>query len=92
MTMNNQTEEMGARPMAKALLKSLAFYQRSISPAFARRCRYLPTCSEYAKIAIEQFGVGKGVVMAGRRLMRCRPFGSSGFDPVPTAERGAELC
>ena len=75
-----------------ALLKALVFYQRSISPAFGRRCRYLPTCSEYAKTSIERFGVWRGAVMGGRRLLRCQPFGSSGFDPVPPADHGAQPC
>lgn len=77
---------------AGALLKTLALYQRLISPAFGRRCRYLPTCSEYARTAIERFGAWKGVGMAGGRLLRCQPFGSSGFDPVPGPKQGVEAC
>ena len=77
---------------ARAALKVLSVYQRSISPAFGRRCRYLPTCSEYARLAVERFGAARGAAMALRRLLRCRPFGASGFDPVPPARMGAESC
>lgn len=76
----------------RALLSMLAFYQRRISPLFGRRCRFLPTCSEYANTAIERFGVVKGIPLAGRRLLRCQPFGSEGFDPVPQADRGVKSC
>ena len=72
------------------MLGALKVYQQQVSPAFGRRCRYLPTCSVYARTAIERFGVGKGVFLTVRRLLRCQPFGSSGFDPVPAG--GVETC
>ena len=56
-------------------------YQRLISPAFRGHCRFTPSCSEYACQAIERHGM-KGVWLAARRLMRCHPLGSSGYDPV----------
>ena len=65
------------------MLGALKLYQEQISPYFGRRCRYFPTCSAYARTAIERFGVGKGIYLTARRLLRCQPFGSSGFDPVP---------
>ena len=46
-------------------------------------CRYIPTCSEYAAMAIEKYGAAKGGWLAAKRILRCHPFGSSGYDPVP---------
>jgi uncharacterized protein len=57
-------------------------YQRVISPALPRRCRYEPTCSRYAVEAIREYGVLRGVVLAGWRLLRCNPFSDGGYDPV----------
>ena len=57
-------------------------YQRFISPAFPRRCKYEPTCSLYAVQAIRRFGILRGLVLAGWRLLRCNPFSHGGFDPV----------
>ena len=90
--MNEQPEQALVGPADTALLRVLKLYQELISPAFGRRCRYLPTCSAYAKTAIERFGAWKGAILAGRRLLRCQPFGSSGFDPVPASKFGAEPC
>ena len=92
MTTSSEWQQGAPGWTARALLRTLAFYQRLISPAFGRRCRYLPTCSEYAKTAIERFGAWKGVSLAGGRLLRCQPFGSSGFDPVPRTKQGVEAC
>lgn len=69
--------------MKNALLKTLGFYQRKISPLFPPRCRYYPTCSQYAKDAIEIHGVFKGVILAIGRLMRCNILFPGGVDPVP---------
>jgi putative membrane protein insertion efficiency factor len=57
-------------------------YQRFISPALPRRCKYEPTCSLYAVQAIRRFGILRGLVLAGWRLLRCNPFSHGGFDPV----------
>jgi putative membrane protein insertion efficiency factor len=57
-------------------------YQRFISPAFPRRCKYEPTCSAYAVQAIRRFGILRGLVLATWRLLRCNPFSNGGFDPV----------
>ena len=59
----------------------IRLYQR-ISPAFPRRCKYEPTCSRYAAQAIREFGILRGLVLAGWRLLRCNPFSHGGYDPV----------
>ena len=66
----------------KAVLGPLRVYQRLISPAFGARCKYYPSCSEYAAQAIERFGILRGLVLAGWRLLRCNPWSHGGFDPV----------
>jgi putative membrane protein insertion efficiency factor len=68
---------------ARALaLAPVLLYQRVISPALPRRCRYEPTCSRYAVEAIREYGVLRGAVLAGWRLLRCNPFSDGGYDPV----------
>jgi uncharacterized protein len=67
----------------RLLLALIALYSRWLSPALPRRCRYEPTCSAYAAAAIRRFGVLRGGVLAGWRLLRCNPFSNGGFDPVP---------
>jgi putative membrane protein insertion efficiency factor len=57
-------------------------YQRLISPALPRRCKYEPTCSRYAVQAIRRYGILRGLLMAGWRLLRCNPWSLGGFDPV----------
>jgi putative membrane protein insertion efficiency factor len=57
-------------------------YQKVISPAFGDRCRYYPSCSEYAAQAITRFGILRGLVLAAWRLLRCNPWSKGGFDPV----------
>ena len=57
-------------------------YQTVISPALPRRCKYEPTCSMYAVQAIRRFGILRGLVLTGWRLLRCNPFSHGGFDPV----------
>ncbi|MGH9528535.1 MAG: membrane protein insertion efficiency factor YidD [Terriglobales bacterium] len=67
----------------KIALQLLRGYKAAISPWFGPACRYQPTCSEYAMKAIEVHGVVEGSLMAIGRVLRCNPFGSSGYDPVP---------
>ena len=79
------------------VLKLLWAYKWAISPALPPACRYVPTCSEYAMEAVERYGAGRGGWMAFTRLLRCHPFGRSGYDPVRTpgyisSEGDAEHC
>lgn len=69
----------GVRRLAVLPLK---LYQAVISPALGPRCRFYPSCSEYAVQAIGQFGILRGLVLATWRLLRCNPFTHGGFDPV----------
>ena len=69
--------------MKRVLLFLIRFYQRTISPHFPAVCRFTPTCSAYAAEAIGRFGALKGSWLALRRIIRCRPGGGHGYDPVP---------
>lgn len=68
---------------ARSVLTLIRGYQVMFSPLYSGSCRFVPSCSEYAAEAIQRFGVLRGSALAARRLMRCHPFGSHGFDPVP---------
>ncbi len=57
-------------------------YQRLLGPLFGERCKYYPSCSEYAAQAIGRFGILRGLILAGWRLLRCNPWSHGGFDPV----------
>jgi uncharacterized protein len=63
-------------------LAPIRLYQRVISPALPRRCKYHPTCSAYAVEAIRSYGILRGSVLAAWRLLRCNPFSHGGYDPV----------
>jgi putative membrane protein insertion efficiency factor len=67
------------------LLLPLRGYSRLISPALPARCRYYPTCSEYAETAIRRHGIVRGAGLAAWRLVRCNPFSKGGVDEVPPA-------
>ena len=69
--------------MKKACMAAIRFYQRAVSPLFPPRCRYIPTCSEYALEAVEKYGAVKGSWLAAKRILRCNPFHKGGYDPVP---------
>ena len=70
--------------MKRMLLALIRFYQKYISPMKrGGTCKYIPTCSEYARQAIEKHGALKGTVLAVWRLLRCNPFSEGGIDPVP---------
>jgi uncharacterized protein len=71
----------------RTLIRSLAVapirvYQRLVSPLLGPRCKYYPSCSEYAAQAITKFGILRGLVLAGWRVLRCNPWSHGGVDPV----------
>ena len=70
------------RVVGRIVEAPIIVYQRVISPAFPRRCKYEPTCSSYAVQALRQFGILRGLVLATWRILRCNPFSHGGFDPV----------
>lgn len=71
---------------ALVLLVFLQFYKIVLSPFFGGACKYHPSCSNYAREAIQVHGAARGTVLAIKRLARCRPFKPGGFDPVPSVE------
>lgn len=77
----------------RALMLLVRVYQLAISPLLANHCRFEPTCSRYALIAIERHGVFKGSWLAVRRISRCRPGVAGGWDPVPEkSSSGSDHC
>ena len=68
--------------MRRLVTAPIVVYQRAISPALPRRCKYEPTCSAYAVQAVREFGILRGLVLAAWRLLRCNPFSHGGYDPV----------
>lgn len=64
-------------------LRAIRLYQRTLSVALPPSCRFVPSCSQYGYEAIEKYGVLKGGLMAGWRILRCNPFTKGGYDPVP---------
>ena len=66
--------------MTRFALALLSFYKRRISPLLPRSCRFTPTCSEYARLAILEHGLARGVALATGRLLRCHPFHPGGVD------------
>ena len=71
--------------MKHLLLALIRFYRRRVSPLSPPRCRFIPTCSQYAQEAVEKYGAVKGSALAARRLSHCHPIYKGGkiFDPVP---------
>ena len=72
-----------SKAVAFILCLPIVFYQRCISPFTPASCRFTPTCSEYAKQALKKHGPVKGLALAVWRILRCNPWGGSGYDPVP---------
>ncbi|MCW5772451.1 MAG: membrane protein insertion efficiency factor YidD [Rhodospirillaceae bacterium] len=70
-------------PAAHLLRGLVRLYQFTLSPLLGRQCRFLPTCSHYALEALERHGAAKGGWLALRRFLRCHPFATAGYDPVP---------
>lgn len=71
-----------ARAARVLVTAPIVAYQRLLAPGLPRRCRYEPTCSHYAVRAIREYGILRGLVLAGWRLLRCNPWSPGGFDPV----------
>ncbi len=75
--------------LRKLLILPIRFYQLAISPYLGQnKCRYRPTCSNYALEAIEEWGALRGTWLAIKRICRCHPWGGHGFDPVPKKGEG----
>jgi len=72
-----------SRGLVGLMLLPIRFYQVAVSPLLGPSCRFTPTCSEYARQALIKHGPVKGLYLAVRRLLRCHPWGGSGYDPVP---------
>ena len=70
-------------PLTCALVLPIMFYQKCITPYTPPSCRFTPTCSEYARQALLKYGPIKGLALAIWRILRCNPWGGSGYDPVP---------
>ena len=72
-----------SRGLVGLMLLPIRFYQIAISPLLGPSCRFTPTCSEYARQALIKHGPVKGLYLAVWRILRCNPWGGSGYDPVP---------
>jgi uncharacterized protein len=68
--------------LRRAAVLPIRLYQVGVSPLLGSRCKYYPSCSEYAVQAIRRFGILRGLVLAAWRLLRCNPWSHGGFDPV----------
>lgn len=73
---------VAARVARAVAMAPIVLYQRVISPFIPQRCKYEPSCSRYAVGAIREFGILRGLVLAGWRLLRCNPWSHGGYDPV----------
>ena len=69
-------------PLRALVLAPITLYRRVISPLLGPRCRFHPTCSAYADQAIREFGILRGLLLAGWRILRCNPWNKGGLDPV----------
>ena len=70
-------------PMARIVALPVRAYRLILSPWVGHNCRYQPTCSTYALEALERHGALRGTRLTARRILRCHPWGGSGYDPVP---------
>jgi len=75
--------------MKRALVTAIRGYQYAVAPMLGANCRFYPSCSEYAREAIETHGALTGTWMAARRLCCCHPFHPGGYDPVPPRSSGS---
>jgi len=65
----------------------IGLYRRCISPLLPPSCRFYPTCSEYCQEALRRHGLLRAILLCAKRLLRCHPWGGSGYDPVPEIEK-----
>ena len=72
--------------VSRLLIALLRAYQLLISPWLGTRCRHMPSCSAYAQVALERYGPMRGGWLTIKRLVRCQPWGTAGYDPVPETE------
>lgn len=79
----NERKSPASRAAIWLVLLPIKFYRYVISPLLGPRCRFAPSCSEYAVEAVTKHGPLKGITLALRRILRCHPWGGSGYDPVP---------
>ena len=91
---DNDTGRIATVP-ARLLMTPIAGYRRFVSPLLPPRCRFSPSCSEYALTALAEYGAARGLWLAVKRIARCHPFNPGGYDPVPTrvippSPRGAD--
>jgi putative membrane protein insertion efficiency factor len=68
--------------LRRVVVLPIRAYQLLLSPMVGQRCKYYPSCSEYAAQAVQRYGILRGLVLAGWRLLRCNPWSRGGFDPV----------
>lgn len=71
----------------KIFIFPIRIYQVTLSPLMGSHCRHVPSCSQYTIEAIQEWGVIKGIWLGAKRIGRCHPWGTSGFDPVPKKEK-----
>jgi uncharacterized protein len=75
---------------ARLLMVPIGGYRRFVSPLLPPRCRFAPSCSEYALTALAEHGAARGLWLAVKRIARCHPFNPGGYDPVPVRVHPAE--
>lgn len=78
-----KVSETLSKAASRMLIVPIRFYQLCISPMLPASCRYVPSCSAYAIEALRKYGPFKGLWLAIKRILRCHPWGGSGYDPVP---------
>lgn len=84
-------------PLAKIIILAIKLYKYTLSPMLTfvcgpgSGCRFTPSCSEYGIIAVQEHGALRGIWLTIKRILRCHPWGGSGYDPVPGAEDGLKL-
>ena len=76
--------------MNKILIAFIRVYQYTLSPLLGPRCRYYPSCSNYAVDALREHGAVRGLGLATWRILRCNPFSNGGYDPVPPRHKRGE--